>query len=281
MKNTIIIFALLLFPAGAKAQLDLFGDAIAVKQLAQEILIYGQDVLIAGTTGKTAISTTNTAATTAKALILATQLSQAISTARYQGLRGLLWQAPYLLQRDRYGLATPWTKAATGHGAAVQAYQIATIPVPPGDWPAYYASASPVQQQRIAAEYAWLQDTDAENAAALGAIGDSSMSIPTGLVAVNNLTTDNFEMGFVATNPQLSQIALMQKQNIGTTMGVNVQIQNQQLLAHILHELILMNTRERNEEAKKLNSDQLVHAQTAQAAQSVSGLTSVLNSIHY
>lgn len=274
MKKAIIILALLLIPTGAKAQFGFEQDLILLKQLAMEVLIQQSTLGTQSNTG-------SIDANTLKCLQLATQLAQTINTVRYQGLRGLLWQAPYLLQGDRYGLAGPWMRAASGQMPARPAYQIATVPVPLGDYPAYYSSATPAQQQRIAVDYALLQDTDAENAAALAAIGDSNQAMPSGQMAVTNLAQDNFAMGFAATNPQLSQVALMQKQDISSTMGVQVNMQNQQLLAHILHELILMNTRARNEEAKKLNADSLIHVQTVNSMQDSSGLSGALSSMRY
>ncbi len=162
----------------------------------------------------------------------------------------------------------------------MQAYQMATVPVPTGDWASYYSSASPAQKQRIGSEYAWLQDTDAANAAALQAIGDSMAAMPNAKLALDNLVADSFASGFID-NPQLSAVALAQKQTIAGTMGNQIQTQNQQILVNILHQLVLMNTRTRNEAAAKLNTDNLIHQQQASAQQGVQGLGSALASFRF
>lgn len=276
MKRLFILIVILMFslPRPAHAQFGIAQALLLAKMLTQSIIQTGVEQGTQSNTGQINAST-------AGQLQLAMQMAQAISTVRYGGFKTLLWEAPYLLQADVYGHATPWMQAASGMAPAAPAYQYATVPVPMGDWPAYYASASPLQRQRTAAQYAWLQDSHGEDAAALQAIGDSNAAIPQGQIAVSNLATDDLASGFAATNPQLSQVALAQKQDISSTMGVQVQIQNQQLLAHILHVLVLMNTRMANEEAAKLNSDALIHEQQAQAAQSVQGLSAALASFHY
>ena len=268
MKTAIVLLAAVLtVPSAAHAQFGI-GEAIILGK----ILL--QDGLIAGKTAQTAISVAQQAEQMK-------QLAQSIDTMKYRGFTSLLWRSPFLLGSDRYGRATPWINAAMGRGSAAGAYQTATVPVPPGEWPDYYKSATPIQQQRIAAAYAWVQAADAENAAALQAIGDSTATIPSGQDALNNLLTDNFASGLMGSNPQLSQIALAQKQNISLGINAQVDVQNQQLLAHILHELILMNTRARNEAAAQLNADQAIHQATTAAVAGTDGLKSALDSFHY
>jgi hypothetical protein len=100
-------------------------------------------------------------------------------------------------------------------------------------------------------------------------------------MAITNLVADSFSEGFMATNPQLSQIALAQKANISSGMNVQVEMQNQQILTHILHQLVIMNTRARNSEASALTADSLIHQQQVQASQSVQGLGAALNGFRF
>ncbi len=273
MKKSLFILMLLAVPCVAKAQFGIGESILLGKILSQNILIYGKAV----TTANQAIKLVNEAQ---KQMALAKQMSATINTMKYQGIQNLLWQMPVLLGQDRYGQATPWVQAVSGMGGALQAYQMATVPVPTGDWAAYYSSASPAQQQRIGSEYAWLQDTDAANAAALQAIGDSMAAMPSAKLALDNLVADSFASGFID-NPQLSAVALAQKQTIAGTMGNQIQTQNQQILVNILHQLVLMNTRTRNEQAAKLNTDSLIHQQQASAQQGVQGLGSALASFRF
>ncbi len=272
MKKALLVL-ILVIPSTAKAQFGIGESILLGKILSQNILIYGKAV----TTANQAIKLVSEAQ---KQMALAKQLSATINTMKYQGIQNLLWQMPVLLDHDRYGQATPWVQAVSGMGGAMQAYQMATVPVPTGDWGAYYSSASPAQQQRIGSEYAWLQDTDAANAAALQAIGDSMAAMPSAKLALDNLVADSFASGFID-NPQLSAVALAQKQTISSTMNNQIQNQNQQLLTIIAQQLVLMNTRTRNEMALKLHTDSLIHQQQASAQQGVQGLGSALASFRF
>lgn len=272
--QVLFFLASLAFTPTAKAQFSAAEVILIGKMLAQSIL---QTALQkSGNVNTAAIS-----ATDAKALELEVQNAQAIATGRYRGLQTLLWDLPYLLQPDVYGRGGMWMGAAAGTAPAAPAYLNATVPVPFGDNPKYYLSASPEQKQRIDDAYALLQITDGEDAASLKVIGDSNAAIVPSQLAINNLVADSFTEGFMSSNPQLSQIALAQKANISSGMNVQVEMQNQQILTHILHQLVIMNTRARNSEASALTADSLIHQQQVQASQSVQGLGAALNGFRF